>query len=349
MENKYINSLLALKAEDILNVSLDRPEALFSNIKTLDELKYSYRKLISVWHPDKNIGRKSTDLIFAHIDLLYIKAKQKIIQNTWNLGQVVFLDEPFAYEKSFDFDLGMCYIGKEKVAWLINSEFEDLALNAIKTIESLKFADNNMKEQMKTFLPCIIRYKKLSNNKLLLLLKKDKNSILLKDISKFYNNKIDPKHVAWILGNCYNFSCFLTYNNLMYGAIDSNHLFVNPENHTVEFLGGWWFSCREGEKLKAINRLALDVAPLEIINDKKATYKLDLELIRLLGRTLLGDKNGIHLLKDKEIPVSLVIWLRNTAGKNNSFQEYEKWNDVLKQSFGVRRFIKMNLKTSDIY
>ena len=52
MENKYISSLLALKAEDILNVSLDRPEALFSNIKTLDELKYSYRKLISVWHPD---------------------------------------------------------------------------------------------------------------------------------------------------------------------------------------------------------------------------------------------------------------------------------------------------------
>ena len=94
---------------------------------------------------------------------------------------------------------------------------------------------------------------------------------------------------------------------------------------------------------------AVDVAPISLINSKKAEEGLDLEMIKLAGRTMLGDSTGVYLSKREDIPKRLTSWLRDSS-MNNAFKEYAVWmKDVLKESFGVRRFIKMELTVNDIY
>lgn len=64
---------------------------------------------------------------------------------------------------------------------------------------------------------------------------------------------------------------------------------------------------------------------------------------------MLGDSTGVYLNKNTSLPKRLVSWLRD-ASMGNSFKDYGTWmNDVLKESFGVRRFIKMDLTANDIY
>lgn len=350
---KNIN-LTPLKKEDILKISFKSPEKLFLDVNTEKELKDSYIKLNFKWHPDKNLTSiEKTDLVFAHINILYKEAKEKFKNNTWNKGffkEFISLDSKkvlFSYTNEFQFELGYYLISPDSIAWVISSDFEDLAINAIKKIESIKYANDKMKLEMQKFIPTIKSFIKLKNKETVIVMQRDSQSVLLKDALNYYG-KIEAKHVAWILSNCYHLACFLEYNKIMHGGVTVDNIFINPENHTAQLLGGWWFTHQQNDKLKALSEQTLSIAPFNVINSKTALSSLDLECIRLVGRQLLGDKSGINLVKNKDIPSSLTQWLRG-ASTENAFKEYDIWYKVLKNSFGVRRFIKMELNPNDIY
>ena len=77
--------------------------------------------------------------------------------------------------------------------------------------------------------------------------------------------------------------------------------------------------------------------------------KIDAELIRAVGRELLGDGVGSKLLSDPNIPNALLNWVR-TAAIGDAYKEYEEWSKkVLKDSFGERRFVELKIQASDIY
>lgn len=350
---KTVN-LIELTKQEILKISLRSPEKLFLEVATEKELKDAYIKLSFKWHPDKNLSSKDkTDEVFAHINLLYKEAKDKFKKDCWNKG---FLKEfislgnkktVFSYINEYDFELGYYLISSNSVAWIISAEFEDLAINSIKKIENIKYANDKMKSEMQKFIPKIKSFIKTQDKQTVIIMERDSNSILLKDVLNYYT-KIEPKHVAWILSNCYHLCCFLEYNKLMHGGITVDNLFINPETHAAQLLGGWWFTHHQNDKLKALSTQTVSIAPFEVLNNKIALGALDLECIRLIGRQLLGDKSGINFIKNKDIPAPLTQWLRG-ASKENAFKEYDIWYKVLKDSFGVRRFIKMELNPNDIY
>jgi hypothetical protein len=198
------------------------------------------------------------------------------------------------------------------------------------------------------YLPAIKKIIK-TKDKSYLIVQKDREAISLKDVLAFYNGFIEPNHAAWILSSMYNLACFNQYNNLMQAGFSLENYFIVPAKHTGHLIGGWWFSQNNNEKLIALSSEAVNVAPVKMLNNKQADIKLDLELIKLVGRQLLGDSTGIKLRKDSKVPKQLVDWL-NDSSNLKPFETYDIWqNKVLQESFGVRRFTKMDLTINDIY
>jgi hypothetical protein len=347
-----MKDLNILTAEKILGIK--SPENLFV-ASSEEDIKKIYRKLSTLWHPDKHINdNKDTSSVFAHIQNLYEKAIVKINSGLWNKGNILLVQDnngkhfEIQYLIKNTFEFGISYIGKSIVVWEFRIEDESFFNRAVNNLEKINFANDKMKEEINKYLPTINKVIRTKDS-ILLILNKDKDSISLREVLKFYNGFIDPKHVAWILSGMYNLACFNQYNKTMQAGFSLDNYFINPKEHTGELIGGWWFSQQIGEKLIALSTEAVNVAPIQMLNKKISDINLDLELIKLIGRQLLGDYSGIKLKKDNRIPKPLLDWL-NDCSKNKPFEAYDLWqNKVLKESFGVRRFTKMDLTVNDIY
>lgn len=343
-----------ITAEQILHIPESHPEKLYV-VENEDELKNAYRKLSMLWHPDRHVKENiDTSAVFSHLKLLYEKALDKMSSGIWKTGLSLKLKEIsgkeyiIKYREEKSFELGQQYIGDTIIVWIFNKDYQDLALKSLKQLNQLKYANDNMKKEMIKYIPKIKKSFETSEN-FVIVVEKENELLCLEDVLRYYKNKVEPKHVAWILSCLYNMACFLEYNKKMHGGLSLNNIFINPKQHTCALLGGWWFSHNQEEKLVALSQFAIDLAPLKIIHSKQADTSLNLEMIRVIGRELLGDKTGVYLPKDKNIPTPLINWLRDSSSKN-AFEEYRIWQQkILKDSFGVRRFTEMKLTSNDIY
>lgn len=348
-----MTNLENLTEEDILKVKLEKPELIFMSDSEIG-LKNIYRKMSALWHPDKHItDKKDTAKVFVHIKTLYESSLKKLEDGTLGKGlSIKFTTQDgksfiFKYQKERDFELGKVYITNEYVAWCFLPEYKKNAKEGLERIKRLKFADDKMKKEFIKYVPEISKTLD-TNDYFIVVMKKDKGFLNLKDVFDYYG-KMEPKHMAWVVSTMYNLGCFLKYNGIMHGGITLENYYINPENHEGYVLGGWWYSKVLGEKLDMLSEVAVDVAPVSLINSKKAQEGLDLEMIKLAGRIMLGDSTGVYLNKNPALPKRLVSWLRD-ASLGNSFKDYDIWmNDILKESFGVRRFIKMDITANDVY
>jgi hypothetical protein len=349
-----MNNLETISADYILSIPLDRPEKLYK-VKTEKEIKLLYRKFSMLWHPDRHPNRDTSD-VFAHLKGLYETGLQKMEEGLWNKGKViVFKDKSGkSYEMKYlsinVFELGQCYIANTFVAWVFSLDYQDLAENAVRRIENLKYANDGMKKEMAKYLPEVHQIIH-TDTSFVVVIKKEPGLVLLKDAFNYLGNRIDARHTAWIVSGMYHIACFLKYNHLMHGGITLDNYFINPQTHSAALLGGWWYAHEENSQLKALSQQAIDVAPTSLINNKLADTRLDLEMIRLAGRQILGDASGVYLDKNKDIPAPMVRWLKDiSAIRSTAFEEYETWQrKILKDSFGVRRFIEMKITPNDIY
>lgn len=341
-----------ITSAEILGINI--PEKLFS-VSTEKELKQSYRKLSAIWHPDKHIANgKDTNAIFAHIQMLYERAVVRMKNGEWNKANILKITDienknfevRFFVKKSFEF--GSSYVGKSIVAWEFTKDDAQFADKALSKISSLIFANDKMKEEFKKYIPNLVKII-YSEKSTFLILEKNEQSISLRDVLNHYNGFVDPKHVAWILSSMYNLACFNQYNGIMQAGFSLDNFFINPTNHIGQLIGGWWFSHNQGEKLFALSAEAVNIAPIKMLNKKQADMKLDLELIKLVGRQLLGDSAGVRLCSDTRVPKEMANWLSDGSDRD-AFKTYEIWQkDILEKSFGVRRFTKMDLTINDIY
>jgi hypothetical protein len=81
----------------------------------------------------------------------------------------------------------------------------------------------------------------------------------------------------------------------------------------------------------------------------RADLRTDLELVRAIGRALLGDITGVRLARERGTPPAMIDWLRLPASAD-PIEEYRTWRtQVLHDSFGARRFVELPLTQSDIY
>jgi hypothetical protein len=114
-------------------------------------------------------------------------------------------------------------------------------------------------------------------------------------------------------------------------------------------LGGWWYSREANTRLVALPNSSLPHIPPDILREKRADIRADLELIKAVGRELFGDPTGAGLIFDHSIPRPIAEWLRlPSSGK--AYIDYATWkNDVLPNAFGTPKFIDWKLEAKDIY
>lgn len=335
-----------LTADKILAIPLNEPERLFEK----HDLPYQFRAWVKVWHPDVNKDAKAGDVL-KHINELFKRAKVKAADDDWQTpGEVVFrcTDGPLRkmrYRRRHEFELGEMFYGKSALTWVIEEEHADLVARAGDAITGLKYSSPRMRTEMERFMPKVISTFKVTDGRGGVVMLKTPDVYCMRDVLEAKGGKLAPEHVAWILNRLYNIACFLHFNKLSHNAISLDTVFVSPEYHSCLLLGGWWYATPYDQKMIAVPaRTSKIMAP----GTKLGSSRTDLALIRQIGRELLGDASGMHLVDDASVPARMTSFLRHPAG-SKAVEDFSNWGQCLEACFGERRFVKLPVQESDIF
>ncbi len=328
-----------MTATEILEIK--EPNALFG-ISTVDT---DFKQLAKEWHPDINRDPLAGKA-FIHIKKLYELAKEDIKNGTWKTPNTIQLKDinekiyQISYKTHHKFELGDCYVSDTVVAYIIDNQYEDLVINANKTISKFKYSSDKMKAEVSKYLPQMIKQFKTPISQVMIM-RKTEDLFCLRDImDKISIIKDKDRHIAWIISTLLNLNCYLEYAGISHNDISLNTYFISPKFHSGALLGGWWYASLFGEKIKALPQATFKLLPPKTAASKIADRKMNQELVRSLGRELLGDPVGIKL--KGTAPDPMVDWLRSSFS-GSSFDDYKIWGNVLTKSFGSRRFVKMEL------
>ena len=315
------------------------------------EIQTLYRKLVQRWHPDRNPDPQAPD-VFIRIQTLHGLAtgsrpspSEVTFETTDHSGRR-FRFQGLAQEP---FELGRWARAAHTLAYQVTGDNQDLFENYIRQVKGLTFANEAMRNALAPLLPVVVGSPSGANDALLVI-KHAPEAIRLRDLyehAKDAQGRLDPLHVAWIVSNLFNLACYLEHQQLAHHAIDLDSLWVVPERHEVALLGGWFYAKRFGETLSALPTSSLAMASAAYRANKKAAQGFDLELIRAVGRELLGDRRGQHLT-DKHAPKPMVQFLQ-LPSTSTALEDYRRWKEALQASFGPPKFVPMNVSVSHVY
>lgn len=340
---------LTLPAHALLAIPAAEPERLFSGDPMT--ARAEYLRLAGRWHPDRNPDRLAHQ-VFQRITQLYRLALEKLRNGDWRVpGRLALrnggVPQELHYLRRHDFELGALYIAREAAAFVVVPEHADLLAAATRRFASFRFAGHGMQREASLYLPKLAGVCEAQDGRALVL-EKAPDLVLLRDLLDRLGGRLPPRHVAWVLSSLLNIACYFQYAGLTHNAIGPDTYFVSPEGHSGALLGGWWYAQRWGRTMRVLPCRSAGLLPPDIAAAKRADPRLDLELIRATGRELLGDAGGARLRNDPDIPRPLVDWLRQPSA-GSAIDDYELWHDVLKASFGARRFVELGITARDVY
>lgn len=342
-----------LSAEQLLRIPLTEPERLFA--PGLREAELEFRRMASKWHPDRCTDPRANH-VFAHVKALHEEAQRRLHNHTWNtpgLKRFTADDDrvfEIRYARRHEFELGEAYVGRTAVAYALPRAQADMMTQARRSFGQFVYADLRMREQIAPSLPTLpVAGLFETAEASVMVLSKSPEMLLLRDVLACCGDRMEARHVAWIISTALNLACYLQYAGLTHNAISPDTYFISPRLHGGALYGGWWYACRAGHRMRAAPERTLEYGPYNLMRNKIADSRTDLELIRAMGRELLGDVSGVRLTRDKAAPVAMIKWLRLPASAD-AVTEYQTWQrQVLKDSFGARRFTKLEISHGDIY
>lgn len=327
-------------AAEILAIPESDPEQLFSSPTAYHD---EFHELAKRWHPDASDEKRAHE-VFAHLTALHRAAKAKGATRWEYPGRLTVkgggVEWTMRFAKKHTFELGEMYLGRTQVAWAVKREFDDLFANALRAFGTFPYASPEMEKEVSRYLPPRRWFSLVTNDRQYVALDKTEDLILAGDLLAHLGDKIDPKHVAWIVSSLLNLACYFKYAGITHNAIGLDSYFVSPVYHSGALLGGWWYSARVGTKMAALPSRSYVLAPPDITRTKVANSRLDLGLIRQTAAALLGGVDNA--------PAPMRKWL-SYASDGNPIRDYTEWRQVLQDSFGARRFVEMKVSASDVY
>lgn len=341
-----------LTLEKILSAKL--PGDLFSSPNNMDR---EFKELSMLWHPDKH---PDNDQVMCKINIIRDLAKKQIELNIWEKtgskhiklldGKSLYIN----YRLQRDTEFGQVFLCDSNIIYLVNNTCLDLYDNFIKKTNSFKFPSTKIKDDIEKSLPKVSTKFELENKQKIIVVTKNDDLFSLKDIQTYYNENIPIRHVAWILSSLYNLSCYLSYAHIVHNAITLENYFICPRLHSGALLGGWFYACDRDSKMIGMNKEIFSILPFSVKNSKLASHLTDLESIKLIGRTLLGHK-GVAKMRfisedsKKEATPKPMIDFLTSLSSNKSVDEYKSWGQVLKDSFGEKKFVEMSIEKDSFY
>jgi hypothetical protein len=339
---------MGFSAKDILRFT--GPGELFSDRP--DRIKDEYARLAKQWHPDNHGNSGESNEVMVKINLLYQQGLELIRVGRWEKPGWLRLRSKdgkrheINYYRTVSFELGTAYIGNHVVFYLVDSGNRDFYQNAVKSIAGLKYANEKMETEIRKYLPKVIAEFETSDRCWGVVIGKTPDFILLQDLLAYFDNRMEERHMAWIVSSLLNIACYLDYAGLSHNSISLDTYFVSPEQHSGALLGGWWYATPRGCRMPGVPEKIFAIMPPQVKTEKKGNILTDLESIRLIGRELAGDRNGTRL--EGNLAGPLVEWLRG-ASSESAFAEYSRWGEVLKAAFGARRFVKLDVTAPQVY
>jgi hypothetical protein len=342
-----------LSAAALLAIPNDRPERLFEG--SADDVKQDYRRLAMQWHPDRSRD-PDAHAVFQHIRRLYEEAAQRMARGDWARRGPLALTATdgrtyeINYLRRHPFELGTMVVASTVVAFVVDGAHADLVRRAEHVVAGLRYADDGMRRQIACHLPpypfCGAFQ---TDSAYVIVMRKQPDVLLLRDVLDHVGGRLDPRHVAWVVSSLLNLCCYFQYAGITHNALSLDTCFMSPTAHSVSVLGGWWYAAQIGERMVAAPAGTIAWAAHDLMDTGRADIRTDLELVRAIGRELLGDITGVRLTRDSAAPRAMIDWLRLPAS-NDPIEEYRTWRtQVLHDSFGARRFVELPLTQSDIY
>jgi len=315
-----------------------RREDLFSS--DTKESHKEYKLLSKMWHPDVCSNPKATE-VFNHLTKLYknqrIEAKN-IVTFYEQQGKPIDVQ----YFKTDIFEMGSVYIGNGSVDFSFSKDWIDAFKRCKKNISIVSNgirASPNIKDMESEAIPKV-KQAFLDKTSGFGILRFDvgEGYYRLSDVNRAYGS-IDSKHVAWMISRLCNIMCVLYSAGYSHNGITLDNIFICPELHKVRLIGGWSYATKIGSKLESVSAEIFKIMPQFVKNTKEASIETDIESIKAIGR---------FLTKGQNIPSPYKDWLWS-ANEQTPYKEFENWDRTIEQSFGKRKFIKMDVDEQLIF
>jgi hypothetical protein len=340
----------ALTASQILAIAPGEPERLFSGDP--DSLRREFAVLAKCWHPDRN-GSGAAAEVLERVVTLYDAARRKLAAGEWSEPGVLRLNTitgrslVLGVKRRQEFELGEMVIAVDRVAFLVEKEHAILFETGLRRIRDMRYPDAKVRADLATFMPHLQGVHETASRRVAIIAKSG-DAVLLKDLVAHMGGQMPPKHAAWVMSSLLNLASFFEIAGLTHNAISPETVFVSAQHHAAYLLGGWWYAAPAGARIELLPEATYAVMPRSMATRKRADIRLDLESIRAVGRTILGDSTGLGLVGRKDVPKPLANFLRLPSA-NSAIEDYRAWRQALNDSFGPRRFTELPVSFSDVY
>jgi hypothetical protein len=321
-----------MSGSDILTCK--EPEQLFPGDD--DAAQTLYRELAKKWHPDVKGGSVE---VFARITELYRRRSEKLSAGTWSGSRTLILGtNTLNVLRGYTFPFGHASICDSSLWFVYNSDHTKWYEAALAVPPKFRYANDKMRSQFERSLPRVTRHGYLDDGRRFFGVEKTTEVVRLRDAVEYLGG-FDVKHTLWVISSLMNLACYLSYTGLAHQNISMDTVFISPEHHSVALLGGWEYSALRGASITVVPSHTFAVMPFTAKITKKASSLTDLELIRLLGRTL-----GKY---DK--PAKPVMDFLTAVGNGSAIVQYRLWIKTLEAAYGPRRFTQLKLSAEDVY
>lgn len=248
-------------------------------------------------------------------------------------------------------DMCVMYVAKKSILYLFEEKHSDYAARYMEITRKLNYPTPDMERELSNYIPKLLTQCRLSDGRILLAIERKNGVHPLKLLGILLD-----RHVAWIISRLENLCCLLEYNHIALNALTIENLFVDPANHQIYLYGGWWFAGFQGAETVGASH---DVIPC-LGNTRKKIWQLkptdkarnhtltDLESIRLTAMRLLGYADREALKKDTLLPIPFRRFLLE-APKRTAREDFAKWDKVLLDAYGERKFIPLSVTEEELY
>ena len=248
-------------------------------------------------------------------------------------------------------DLCTMYVARRNVIFVFEGKYAVYAAKYQEMVEKLVYPTPEMERELSTYIPKPVTECRLADGSSFLAIEKAEGVYPLKMLGIFLD-----RHVAWVISRLENLCCLLEYNDIVLNAITLENLFVDPANHQIYLYGGWWFAGFRGAENEGASE---PVKPyLEQTHNKlwhvnsgrrsRNQVRTDLESVRLVAAKLLGYLDRKALESDITLPKPFRDFLV-TRPEESARADFKKWDRVLIESYGERKFIPFSVTEEEVY
>ena len=259
-------------------------------------------------------------------------------------------------------DLCTMYVARHNIIFLFEQEHADYAARYREMVGKLTYPSPDMERELTNYVPRVVTECRLEDGRIFLAIEKKEGTYPLKMLGTLMD-----RHVAWVISRLENLCCLLGYNNMVLNAFTAENLFVDPVNHQIYLYGGWWFAGYTGSETLGASESVIPYLKksghflgFQSPNQKnRYTARTDLESIRLVAAKLLGypDREALREkanpdsnppLQGLPLPDPFRHFLLEPP-EADARKDFAKWDRVLTESYGERKFIPLSMTEEEIY